>query len=472
MQLHSHTWSRSARSGTLRPALYALGAAWLVGTGVGNAHAAGSAAAGQTFLWLAVILVLARLAMLVERVGMPAVLGELLVGVLVGNLSLLGINAFEKMGSDEVIAVLAELGVVILLFQIGMETRLEEMRRVGARALAVAVIGVVAPFALGTWVVGPLLLPGQDFTAYLFLGATLTATSVGITGRVFRDLGALDTKESRIILGAAVIDDVLGLIILAVVSSLVRDGQVSAMQVAWITLQAALFLGGSIWLGRLIAPHLAKALARISAGAAMQATLVISLGLLLAWLAHAMGLAAIVGAFAAGLLLEPVFLRDFDRPGLERELRPLLAGLPAAQADKVGAVLDHHAGNQHRELVEPLGYVFVPVFFVYTGMQVQLETLADPAVILVALGVTLAAVVGKVVAGVAAGGVNRWLVGWGMVPRGEVGLIFAMAGRQLGVVDDRMFSVAVIMVMLTTLLTPPVLGRLLRNSMGQRHGRP
>ncbi len=465
MQTISPYLARRRAAGPIRPAMLALGLAWLFGTGISNAYAAGSAAAGQTFLWLAIILVLARLAMLVERLGMPAVLGELLVGVLLGNLSLVGIGLFEKMGSDDVIAIFAELGVVILLFQIGLETRLEDMRRVGMRALAVAVIGVVAPFALGTWVVGPLLLPGQDFTAYLFLGATLTATSVGITGRVFRDLGALGSKEARIILGAAVIDDVLGLIILAVVSSLVRDGQVSAMQVAGITLQAVLFLGGSIWLGRFLAPYLGRGLAFISAGAAMKATLVISLGLLLAWLAHAMGLAAIVGAFAAGLLLEPVFLRDFDRSELESELRPLLAGLPAPQAQKLGDVLDHHAGNHHRELVEPLGYVFVPVFFVYTGMQVQLQTLADPAVIMVALGVTLAAVLGKIVAGVAAGDARRWLVGWGMVPRGEVGLIFAMAGRQLGVVDDRMFSVAVIMVMLTTLLTPPVLGRLLRNSI-------
>ncbi len=442
--------------------LYGCGLAYLLWLVLPAAHAGDAAVSGQTFLWLAIILVAARLAMLVERIGMPAVLGELLVGVLLGNLSLLGLHAFEKIEADPIIAVLAELGVVILLFQIGLETNLGDMKRVGMRAFAVAIVGVLVPFVLGTYIAGPWLLPGLSANAYLFIGATLTATSVGITGRVLRDIGQLHSAESRIILGAAVIDDVLGLIILAVVSSLVKEGQVSAQAVGLIVVEAFAFLAGAVYFGRLTAPWLSRFLSRISAGVAMKVTLLLAVGLLLSWLAHHIGLAAIVGAFAAGLLLEPVFLRDFDRPEIETEIRPLLAALPAPEREKIDAVLERHARHHHQILMEPLGHVFVPVFFVFTGMQVKLEALTDPRVIAIALGITLVAVVGKIAAGLAAGAVRKWVVGWGMVPRGEVGLIFAMVGRQLGVIDEQVFSVMLVMVMLTTLVTPPVLGRLLR----------
>lgn len=426
------------------------------------AWAAGSGVVGENLVWLATILMAARLfAPLAQRFGFPAVLGELLLGVLLGNLSLLGLHYFETIAKDPIIAFLAELGVIVLLLQIGLETRLGDLLRVGGRATVVAIVGIAAPFALGVLVVGPILLPGQTQNGYLFLGATLAATSVGITGRVFRDLGKLDSNEARIVLGAAVIDDVLGLVILAVVAGLVQSGSISLGQTSTIVAEAALFLGGSIFLGRLIAPHSSRWLARLDAGPSMLFAQVLATGLFLAWLAHAIGLAPIIGAFAAGLLFEPVFLRHFDTPRLVREAQPLLP--KGERGDRLRALLDRHSHHQHESMIEPIGYFFVPVFFVLTGMQVDLRTLADPTLVAIALGVTAAAVAGKLVAGFAAGPDARaWVVGWGMVPRGEVGLIFAVAGRQLGVLPDAMFSVIVIMVILTTLVTPPVLTALLR----------
>ena len=339
--------------------------------------------------------------------------------------------------------------------------------KVGGRAFAVGSVGIVVPFALGVFVIGPLLLPGQSQNTYLFLGATLSATSVGITGRVFRDLGKLGTPAARIVLGAAVIDDVLGLVILAVVSSLVQAGSVSVGQVSWIIAEAVLFLAGSIWIGRLIAPHSSRWLAQLDAGPSMLFAQVLATALALSWLAHAIGLAPIIGAFAAGLLFEPLFLKDFDRPAIVREIEPLLPqgeGGEPGLAERLRPILIKHTGHQHEHMIEPIGYFFVPVFFVLTGMQVDLKTLADPAIVAVALGVTAAAVAGKLAAGFFAGPAGKWVVGWGMVPRGEVGLIFAMAGKQLGVMNEAMFSVIVIMVILTTLITPPVLGWLLRRS--------
>jgi Kef-type K+ transport system membrane component KefB len=430
------------------------------------AFAAGSGVVGENLLWLALILMSARLfAPFAARFGFPAVLGELLLGVLLGNLSLFGIHYFDSIAKDPIIAFIAELGVIVLLLQIGLETRLADLVKVGGRAVAVGGVGIVVPFVLGAFLVGPLLLPGQTQNTYLFLGATLAATSVGITGRVFRDLGKLATPAARIVLGAAVIDDVLGLVILAVVTSLVQAGSVSVGEVGWIVAKAVLFLGGSIWLGRLVAPHSSRWLARLDAGHSMLFAQVLATGLALAWLAHAMGLAPIIGAFAAGLLFEPLFLKDFDTPRIVQELEPLMRESEnRGLLDRLLPILARHTGHQHEHMIEPIGYFFVPVFFVLTGMQVDLATLADPAIVAVALGVTAVAVVGKLAAGLCARPAGAWVVGWGMVPRGEVGLIFAMVGKQLGVMDEAMFSVIVIMVILTTLVTPPVLTWLLRRA--------
>ncbi len=429
----------------------------------GLAWAAGGGVVGENLLWLALILMSARLfAPLAQRVGFPAVLGELLLGVLLGNLALFGFHYFDKIAQDPIIAFMAELGVIVLLLQIGLETRLADLVKVGGRASLVGGFGIAVPFALGAFVVGPWLLPGLERNTYLFLGATLAATSVGITGRVFRDLGKLNTPAARIVLGAAVIDDVLGLVILAVVSSLVQAGQVGVGDVAWIIGKSVLFLGGSIWLGRRVAPLSSRWLAKLDAGPSMLFAQVLATGLFLAWLAHAAGLAPIIGAFAAGLLFEPLFLKDFATPRIVQEIEPLLPAGQRGLVERLRPILAKHTGHQHEHMIEPIGYFFVPVFFVRTGMQVDLQTLADPAVVAVALGVTAAAVVGKLAAGVFAGDAGKWIVGWGMVPRGEVGLIFAMVGKQLGVMSESMFSVIVIMVILTTLITPPVLTWLLR----------
>lgn len=396
-------------------------------------------------------------------------LGELLLGVILGNAGLLGFHYFDSIAKNPIIIFMAELGVIILLLQIGLETRLSDLVKMGARASMVGTVGIIVPFVLGAFVAGPLLLPGMDFNAYLFLGATLSATSVGITGRVFRDLGKLKMPEAQIVLGAAVIDDVLGLVILAVVSSLVQAGTVSLIDVVMIITKAVCFLGGSIVIGRAAAPHLLRWVSRIDNSHSMLFSLVLVAGLFMAWLAHAAGLAPIIGAFAAGLLFEPVFLKEFETPKLVQDIESLMlpeSSDPEKQA-AIRSVLARHTSHQHEHMMEPIGYFFVPVFFVLTGMQVDLTALADPKVVAVALGISLAAVAGKLVAGFAAGkGMNSWLVGWGMVPRGEVGLIFAMVGKQLGVMSETMFSVIVIMVILTTLITPPILTVLLRRQAG------
>ncbi|PIT92675.1 MAG: cation:proton antiporter [Candidatus Harrisonbacteria bacterium CG10_big_fil_rev_8_21_14_0_10_42_17] len=420
---------------------------------------------GQTLLWIAVILIAAKLASLIEKWGQPAVLGELLIGVVLGNLALVGLGVFEPIKADNLIAFLAELGVIVLLFQIGLESNIKEMKKVGKPALMVAIVGVIIPFLLGTYVIGPWLLPGLESIVYLFLGATLTATSVGITARVFKDLGKLKTKEAQIVLGAAVIDDVLGLIILAVVSAIAGQSSVSSGEIGVIFAKALIFLIATIVVGQLTAPRLGKWFSKIHTGIGMKFTLAISFGLIFAYLAELIDLAPIVGAFAAGLVLDPVHFNEFSNSEVIDDMKKCIGNreIEKEAKEELNSIINHHAHRHIEEIIEPLGLFLVPIFFVLTGINVNLSTLFDIKVLLVALGITAVAFIGKMIAGLAAGnGVNKWIVGFGMAPRGEVGLIFATTGVMLGVVTEEVFSIIVIMVILTTLLTPPILTHFLK----------
>lgn len=446
----------------------ALAAIAAVAAFPGDALAAGvTSQTAITFLAIGLLLVAAKTAGLVERIGQPAVLGELLIGVVIGNAYLLGLPWLDPIVhadliDNPILRFLAELGVVILLFQIGLESDIGTMRKVGVPAFVVATIGVVMPFVLGTWVVGPFLLPELSFNGHLFVGATLTATSVGITGRVFQDLGVLRSSEAQIVLGAAVIDDVMGLIILAVVSAIVSSGSVDALDVVWITTKAFLFLVGALVLGRYAAPRFGALFSAIQTGTGMKVAVLIATCLTFAWAAWMIGLAPIVGAFAAGLVLDDVQFKGFSRPALAHDLREAMPDLPEPQRTRIAGVLDRHEKHGLQALMEPVGHLLVPLFFVYTGMQVRIETLFDTHILVVGLAITFVAFAGKLVAGLGAGPVRKWLVGWGMAPRGEVGLIFAVTGKALGVVPDDVFSMIIVVVILTTLLTPPILVSVIR----------
>lgn len=405
-------------------------------------------------LALIVILAVAKIGSEVfERLGQPAVLGELLGGVLIGNLVLLdpSWSFFEPLrdavGRENwaiVIDSLARIGVIILLFEVGLESTVRGMMKVGTSSLIVAGLGVIAPFCLGFGVSSLFIkeMPAElaaivpaDFSlnyVHMFIGAVLCATSVGITARVFKDLKKLQTKEGQIILGAAVIDDVLGLIILAVVAGIINAAEIGQPLEVGALLRligvAILFLGGSLALGIFLVPNIMRQLAKLRTSGVMLISALL-FAFALSYLADAAGLAAIVGAFGAGLILEDVHFKGFrESVTIEQVLKPVATFL-------------------------------VPIFFVLMGIQVRLETFADLSILGVAGGITIAAILGKQVCGlgVLERGVDRLTVGVGMIPRGEVGLIFASIGKELKVIDNGVFSAVVIMVIVTTLMTPPIL---------------
>lgn len=400
----------------------------------GDAHADPLA---TPLIGLACIMLAAKLGGdLAVRLGQAAVLGELLGGVVLGNLDLLGLQSFEWMAEDHVIDIFARLGVILLLFEVGLESTVAQMLRTGLTALLVAVLGVVTPFALG-WGVGLLIVPDAGVYAHVFLGATLTATSVGITARVLKDLNQSTSPEARIILGAAVIDDVLGLVILAVVTGVIAAASTGSALSTWDVSRTLLlafgFLGGAVALGTWLSPGVFRAAFRLrSPGVLLAISLAFCFAL--SYAANLIGLAPIVGAFAAGLILERVHYVGFVDRG-EHELE---------------------------ELVHPITSFLVPVFFVIMGMRTDLRAFGEVGVLGLAAALTTVAIIGKLACSLGAGKVDRLTVGLGMIPRGEVGLIFANIGLSLKVGDQpvvspNVFSALVVMVILTTMVTPPLL---------------
>lgn len=429
------------------------------------ASSGGSEIIPQTFFWIVIALLVARLGGFVEKFGQPAVLGELIGGAIIGNMILINVPFFEGMKSNEYLHFLAEMGVVILLFQVGLESNVQDMKKVGFKALLVASVGVLLPFMLGRYIAGPMLMPGLTEHAYLFLGATLSATSVGITARVFKDFSMLHSKESRIVLGAAVIDDVMGLVLLAIVSSIVQTGTVSMIQVVQtIGLSITLLAGGTI-IGGIIAKPLSKWLSKLNPGSAMKLGFALSIGFAFSYIAHMIGLAPIVGAFTAGLMLDSVHFKNFQEPEYVSEFKRAVDDADKHVKERVHMIAEVQHEKHIEHIVEPIGQFLSPIFFVMTGLAVDFSVFMNGQTIITALVLTVIAIVGKLVSGFFAGnGVNHWLIGWGMVPRGEVGLIFASVGRALGVVDTTEYSVIVVVIMLTTFVTPPILGSLVKRS--------
>jgi Kef-type K+ transport system membrane component KefB len=373
---------------------------------------------GLVLVWLA-----AKVASeAMERVGQTAVLGELLAGVIIGP-GVLGL-----VHESDVLHALAELGVLILLFEVGLESNLGELLRAGFQATLVALVGVAVPFTVGYGVMHWL---GYPALLAVFVGATFTATSVGITARVLRDLGRLQDAAAKVVLGAAVVDDILGLIILAVVTGVAQTGSVSLATVGLLSGKAIGFLVVAILVGIRLAPTLIRWIGFMQARGTLIVYAVV-FAVALAAVADLMGLATIIGAFAAGLILATT----------ERRVHI-------------------------EERIKPVADLLVPVFFVIVGMKVQpamLNPFAENTQVGIAMLLTAVAIVSKLAAGLAVyqRGVRRWPVAVGMVPRGEVGLIFAGVGLSAGVITKDLYSALIVVVMLTTFAAPPWLKTLYR----------
>jgi len=423
-----------------------------------------------------------------RKLGLPSVLGELTIGIVAGNLAYYlnfdlilvlreGNHVFDTLqqflhqatvgenvcgevlnsanrrildllggphGTDllqiaHTVDVFSRYGIIFLLFMVGLDTNLNEMRRVGGDSVRVAVIGVLLPFILGV-AVSYFLSSSVNLHTALFLGAALGATSIGITVSVMEELGVSQSRTAHIVLGAAVFDDILGLLMLAAISGIVVSGGIDLVQISEVVLLASLFLAGAIYLSPYFLGLVIRMMRHLDL---VEAKMFVSylFVMVLAWLANLAGLATIIGAFTAGVILHDAYFKYWG----------------------------DHTGHRLsiRDLIMPLEVILVPIFFVLMGLQVKLESFLDWQVVQLAAGLLLAAVIGKLFAGLgAAKPVNRLSIGFGMLPRGEVGLVFAAIGRELGVVNDALFASLVLVVIITTLIAPSLLKWSLKKSGG------
>jgi Kef-type K+ transport system membrane component KefB len=414
-----------------------------------------------------------------RKLRQPSVLGELLMGVILGNLGyyfgsdliillrqgpeifdifqltmtgqtmeeaaaacisgdsvetvldvLKGPHRLELVQMAHAVDVFSRYGVIFLLFLVGLDTSLDELRQVGRNSMQVAISGMLLPFILGFLAIRT-FMPELPLNTDLFIAATLGATSVGITARVLQDINKQQSTEAHLILGAAVIDDILGLLMLSIVSGIVASGGVEIGDILLVIFLATVFLVGAVLIGPYFLRIVVRYLCNLDIVEAKMFTSYFFV-MVLAWMANLVGLATIVGAFTAGLVLQESYFKSCR--------------------------IIPNKSYTIKDLIMPLEVVLVPIFFVLMGIQVKVESFLDPQVILAAAGLLFAAVIGKVAAGYFAGkSANRLAVGFGMMPRGEVGLIFAAIGKTLGVIDDFLFSAIVLMVIITTLITPPLL---------------
>ncbi len=385
----------------------------------------------QTSLLLILMITLADLCGFVfEKLGLPEILGEIYAGIILGNLVLVGINfnLSETLRNSEFMQYSSELALVLLLFLVGLESDLRRLLKVGRNALAVAVTGVVLPIALG---IGACLLLNYAWGLQAwFVGATLAATSVGITARMLEERGLLQTLSAEVILGAALIDDVLSILLLSILASIMLSGEVAPLELFWVVCKALLFFAAAFVIGRKVMPDLVH-IVSLNKHASVWTGFALCLALSFAQLAALAGLAPLVGAFIAGLLLDDM---DFH----------------------VGAALQKH---KLQELVQPISDIMLTIFFVGIGALVQLETLLEPGALLMVLALTLVAILSKGAAGfaVVGRGFDRRGIGYGMIPRGEVGLVFAAFALANGIFAPHMYSALVTVVLLTTMLGPLLL---------------
>ncbi len=415
----------------------AFGAVILLAGGVALSRGAAVASdeLGSVAFGLAIIVTAALIGgYLAARVGQPAVLGELLAGIFLGNLP--GLRMLHFISADPYLDILSRIGMLLLLFGVGVELSVRDLFSVGASSLLVALIGTVSSIVLGT-AAATLLMPGAPMPSHIFLGAAITATSVGITARVLRDIGAFRRAEATIILGAAVVDDVLALVVL---------GTVTSTATAALVMKTVGFLCLAILLGVRLTPAWFRRVANLRMKGALLAA---GLGFcfFISWAATLIGLSALVGAFAAGLVLEDAHSELFVQRG-----EPSLG-----------------------ELLQPMISFLVPVFFVLVGFRTNIAALGRPALLAFSIALALAAIAGKLACalGVLQRGVNKLTVAIGMIPRGEVTLVFAaigsatLAGRP-PLLDDRGYTALVTVVILTTLVTPPALKWSLRRKTAEQ----
>lgn len=407
------------------------------------------------FLWLVVFIFLSRSLSIVKKIGLPLVVGEILSGVILGDLSNFGITIFQSAEGNEIIKFLAELGAIILMFEIGLESKFSDLRKNFKIGSVVAISGSILTF-IGGFLVSMYFIDNESILRNLLFGLITAATATGISAKTFKDMKILQTKEVKIVLIASIIDELLSILSFGIISSMILTTTISLTNISISIMQMIIFFIFAAIFGHWITPFLAKWSIKIHAGINMKIGMLLITCFLFSWIAYAAGLATVVGAFIAGLILDQVYFDSFSKSSFFVKLRKISQKITDNDIKQdLSSLIENQESKALEELIKPLSHLFVPVFFIYIGLMLKIDVLFQLKTLtltFILLGVSFT---GRIISGFFTNKkLNKLIIGLGMTPIGEAGLIFAVFGRSADLISESALAAIVATLVISSVITP------------------
>ena len=420
---------------------------------------AGAAATGYdpvVLLWLVIFIFLSRSLSIVKKFGLPLVVGEILSGIILGELHVFGINLFVNAETDPIIRFLAEFGAIILMFEIGLESKFSDLRRNFKTGIKMALSGTFFTF-IGGYLIAALLIPDSSLSLRLLLGVICAATATGISAKTFKEMGIIKSKEVQVILVASILDELISIFCFGIISAMIIESAFSISTFGISLFQAIAFFVFAAVFGNWITPLLMSWSIKIHAGINMKIGVLLTICFLFSWVAHRLGLATVVGSFVGGLILDQIYFKSFSKSNFFLQLRFLKSQITDTQLKyEFTKLINTQEEKTLEELLKPLSHVFVPVFFIYIGLLLDIHQLFNPLTLILTIALLSVSFFGRIISGllIRTKKLNKLVIGLGMTPIGEAGLIFAMFGKLTGVINDAVLSAIVSAVVIAAILTP------------------
>lgn len=408
------------------------------------------------YLWLVIFIFLSRSLSFVKKIGLPIVVSEIVTGIILGQLHLFGINLFTQVENNTVIQFLAELGAIILMFEIGLESQFSDLKKNFKRGIKLAIVGSIFTFA-GGFSISWLLIKNSTFLLDLLMGVICAATATGISAQIFKEMSLLRTKEVKIVLVSSVLDELISIICFGVISVMLITNTVNILTLSLSLAQAMVFFLFAAIFGRFLTPQITNWSTKIHAGLNMKLGVLLIICFFFSWMAHALGLAFVVGSFVAGLILDEMYFKDFSRSNFFIRLRSLASKVQEDDLRKqLKSVIALQEGQTIKELLKPISHLFVPIFFINIGMMLDIKQLLNPNVLILTGAILSISFCGRILSGYAVREkkVNPLILGLGLTPIGEAGLIFASFGKTVGLIQDNVLSAIVSAVVIASTITP------------------
>ncbi len=408
------------------------------------------------FLWLMFFIFISRSLSIVKKIGIPIVVGEIIAGIVMDQMHYFGFNLFQNTESNIIIKFLAELGAIILMFEIGIESKFSDLTKHFSGAIGVATVGSVITFITG-FLISYFLIPNSSLFLNLLIGTIASCTATGISAKVFKDLRILNTKEVKIILTASIIDEIISIFAFAIVSSIIIDQTINLSNLSFSIFQVIGFFIFAFIFGQWVTPIITTFSTKIDAGLNMKIGVLLVFCFLFAWTAHEMGIATVVGAFVGGLILDQVYFNSFSNSNFFTKLKIFanrIDNLEMRHSLKI--LVDTQEKRSLEELLKPLSHFFVPVFFIYIGFILDIKALFKFDVLIITVVLLFVSFAGRILSGFFAkgSGLNKSLIGLGMTPIGEAGLIFAIFGNNLGIINMTVMSAIVSTLVISSIIAP------------------